>query len=359
MSKKINILDCQNYAKSKNGECKSQIYNYKEKITFKCSDKTHPEWSVKFSNMKKDNSWCPYCSGNRIADPLALCHQIAKERGGKFLSTEYINKHTPLKWKCGNTKCNQYEWESNIDNIKNSNHWCPKCGGTSKLSIIDCIKIATENEGKCLDLQYKNMKILMNWECKYKHKWKQNFHNIKDRKSWCPQCKLNKSEKICKEILESIWKIPFEKAKPTWLTNSSGRTLELDGYNEEHKVAFEYQGIQHYKEHKLFHQRDNSSLEKQQLHDKIKVDKCKENNINLIIIPYWYNFQDLDRLKKYLYDESVKIWIDNIEFLHYLNKKNIKYISITDKIVKFKFFDDIYEDNLDEYSSMLRILYPK
>ena len=171
-------------------------------------------------------------------------------------------------------------------------------------------------------------------------------------------CSIGKSENLTREILESIWKISFLKSKPSWLKIKSNSILELDGYNKEHKIAFEYQGIQHYKEHSLFHTRVGSGLEKQQLHDKIKVDKCKENNVNLIIIPYWYNSQDPYQLKKYLYDESVKIWITNVNFLHYLNKKSIKYISSVDDMIKYKFFDKIYEDNLDEYSSMLRILYP-
>ena len=68
------------------------------------------------------------------------------------------------------------------------------------------------------------------------------------------------------------------RSKPEWLRSPlTGRPLELDGYNQDLKVAFEYQGPYHY-------QLGDTS---QKRRDEIKVQKCTENNVILIRIPYW------------------------------------------------------------------------
>ena len=60
---------------------------------------------------------------------------------------------------------------------------------------------------------------------------------------------------------------------------------EFDGYNEEHKIAFEYHGYQHYVYPNFFHKTEKDFLSNQE-RDKAKEEYCKENNIKLIIIPY-------------------------------------------------------------------------
>ena len=60
----------------------------------------------------------PICCRKIIADKLKSsieeCHNIAKERGGKCLSKEYINTNTKIKWECkeGHT------WESTFSQMK-------------------------------------------------------------------------------------------------------------------------------------------------------------------------------------------------------------------------------------------------
>ena len=49
-------------------------------------------------------------------------------------------------------------------------------------------------------------------------------------------------------FFEKIYNKKFAKCKPLWLKNQRGSQLELDGYNDELKIAFEYQGRQHYED---------------------------------------------------------------------------------------------------------------
>ena len=44
------------------------------------------------------------------------------------------------------------------------------------------------------------------------------------------------SEKICRKYFEYLFNKPFNRIRPSWLSE-----LELDGYNEELNIAFEYQ----------------------------------------------------------------------------------------------------------------------
>ena len=73
-------------------------------------------------------------------------------------------------------------------------------------------------------------------------------------------------------------------------------------YNEELKLALEYDGIQHYEYVPRFHKNINS-LEKQQERDKFKDEKCKLNGITLIRVPYTVKYEDLESyIKKKLND---------------------------------------------------------
>ena len=68
----------------------------------------------------------------------------------------------------------------------------------------------------------------------------------------------------------------------------SNYPLELDFYNEELKIAVEYNGEQHYKYTPLFHQNEEA-FKKQLQRDEQKVITCSNLNINLIIVPYSLN----------------------------------------------------------------------
>ena len=63
--------------------------------------------------------------------------------------------------------------------------------------------------------------------------------------------------------------------------------MQLDGYNEELKLAFEFQGIHHFRvvpNH--FHPNGKADLDSQRLRDQKKRNICKEQGIDLIEISY-------------------------------------------------------------------------
>jgi hypothetical protein len=128
-----------------------------------------------------------------------------------------------------------------------------------------------------------------------------NFHNVKNEE----KRKISKGEQKCIQTLQSIFLKPFKKCRPNFL-KYNGRNLELDGYNEELKIAVEYNGSQHYFFNPFFHKtlQDFYDLQKR---DKFKMEKCKRENILLIIVPYTIPLEEISNyIRAFLNLNSLK-----------------------------------------------------
>ncbi len=105
--------------------------------------------------------------------------------------------------------------------------------------------------------------------------------------SMCANEKITVREGQCRLIFQRIFNREFPSSRPDFLVNPrTGRKLELDGYDENLKLAFECNGKQHYEIMDLF---DNTAekLDKTKERDEIKKKICEEMGIKLVIIPYW------------------------------------------------------------------------
>lgn len=171
-----------------------------------------------------------------------------------------------------------------IKSILDHKNWCRSCSQCKKFAIDDLRTLARERMGKLISTEYNNNKELLIWECIKGHQWKACFSNIKNKESWCPTCKdFNFNEEMSRHILEKIFTgHKFTKSRKVL---SSG--LELDGYNSDLRLAFEYNGIQHYKYDTFFHESEEDFI-LQQKRDDMKRRECIENDIYLIEIPYVY-----------------------------------------------------------------------
>jgi hypothetical protein len=93
-----------------------------------------------------------------------------------------------------------------------------------------------------------------------------------------------KYEERCREIFEKVFEREFRKVRPDFLRNVTGRNLELDGYNEELGIAFEYHGKQHREFPNVFHTTIEEH-EAQRARDRLKRKRCRELGVELIEIP--------------------------------------------------------------------------
>jgi len=231
---------------------------------------------------------------------LKEAQEFAKSKGGKCLSTEYINNHTKLKFRCKK----EHEWEA----VFKTKTWCQRCSNVVH-SIELAQKLAISKLGKCLSTEYISYHEKLTWQCYNGHVWQAQLRNIVDG-TWCPKCKLSMGEEITRCIFEILFNTDFPKVRPTWLNG-----LEIDGYNETLKLGFEYDGIQHYEFVKRFHVTEDN-FKKQQERDILKDKLFNDNKVNVIRIPYTIEY---DKIKDHICQECDKLKINipnNIDVDH-------------------------------------------
>lgn len=94
----------------------------------------------------------------------------------------------------------------------------------------------------------------------------------------CRSCYARVGENAVRAVFESIFRAEFPLRRPRWLRSCRGGRLELDGYNAELKLAFEYQGFTHYRENNRF----GEDLSDVQRRDAEKAALCVARGVSLI-----------------------------------------------------------------------------
>ena len=231
--------------------------------------------------------------------------KIFLERGYTLLSTEYINSKTHLNYRCPKNHLGQIRFYhflrdvgcAKCSNIKNSDR-CRKPFEEVKQTF-------TDSGYTLLSTEYKSNRIPLEYKCPSGHVGEIRFYHFL-RGVGCAKCSQSRSEKLTREIFEKIMSVEFPTVRPDFLKNpKTGYNLELDGYNEGLKLAFEYNGIQHYKFTEYFHDTEED-FKIQREHDEFKYKKCLELGITLISIPYTFNCYDPEKLEIFIRDELIK-----------------------------------------------------
>jgi len=108
----------------KSGLCISNEYiNAKTKLNWRCAQ--GHEWEATPNSIQK-GSWCPVCSRTRAGatqrSSIEDARTLAAQKGGKCLSSEYINNSQKLSWMCAEG----HEWDASLASIKKGS-WCSVC----------------------------------------------------------------------------------------------------------------------------------------------------------------------------------------------------------------------------------------
>jgi hypothetical protein len=118
---------------------------------------------------------------------------------------------------------------------------------------------------------------------------------------------MSKGEKKCKEFVEFITGKRFDKVRPEFLKNPvTGHPLELDLYNEELRLAIEYNGSQHYQFNAMMHNNNKDRFQNQQYRDLIKKQLCEQHGVRLVLVPYTV---PEDKIPGFLYDQLKSIGV--------------------------------------------------
>ena len=287
-NQKLDIQKLKEHAQLKGGKLITSMYsNIDTPVEWQC--RRGHRWLASANNVLKSNgTWCPKCAGNQKGT-LAQLQQKAEEYGGKLLSKKYHNRLTKYKWKCSKG----HVWEATAANVLIDKHWCHKCGGSAPLTFYDLNQLACERKGQLLSKKYINIDSTYEWQCSNGHKWFATGYKIKSGQ-WCPYCQNNNlTEEKLRIVMSALFDCEFPKKRPKWLFNDRNKRMELDGFNEELNIAFEYHGVQHFKEGHFT--KSSDQLSKRIEDDRKKEDLCRRNNVKLFVIPYTIAPEDFEK----------------------------------------------------------------
>lgn len=244
----------------------------------------HHRWTAFWNNLKGKGSWCPYCNKHTVDEKDVV--KFIENKGGTLPKNwKFISSKEKFDIECKR----KHHFRSCWDKIS-ADHWCPFCYGNNKTEEAE-IRAFIESKKGILDSDWDyNTCSHKFWvTCKRGHRWHARWNNLTSKGCWCPHCRNTKSEDAFRKFMEEVFSSSFLKRRLKWLRNPlTGKALELDGYNQKKKIAFEYQGPFHYRE--LCYKDKNllkPKVENQIKRDEIKVQKCLKRGIILIVMPHW------------------------------------------------------------------------
>ena len=272
-----------------------------------CRIKGHPPWKTIPSHIFKDKTWCPICKMGLYTHSELL--KLAKIRG---------REETGVEGKILDSK--------------------------------NCDKELTLETYNRLTVNKKTSEVSFWWSCENGHPpFKNSPPNIR-RGQWCPICSHaeGKFEKIIRDQFEKVFRVYFpeeylrdlnlkytemdidldlskEKEKIKFMRYkvnfcNPGRfriydgKMRFDGYAEFAingkliKIAFEYNGIQHYEFPNFWFGDSTDGFQswlKYIERDQIKKEICKLNNIYLIEIPYYIDraLEHPEKIRSYIINQ--------------------------------------------------------
>jgi len=160
------------------------------------------------------------------------------------------------------------------------------------------------------------------WKCP-DNKHEDYLRNIRDSNSCdfrCPYCQHSKGEEVISnyfsnknfiKITQKEYNKLIDKENINYfisqkkfknLIGMNNGLLSYDHFIPKYNLLIEYHGIQHEKYNSWFH-KSIKDFERQLEHDKRKCEYSINNNINLLIIWYWY----FDRIEEILDKELSKL----------------------------------------------------
>lgn len=270
----------------------SRVYvNSKTPLRCKCATCLH-HWKASWNELQFGRK-CPRCTRVRSISVHRLTNAQARLRlekanpSVKFVGP-FIDHESRVKCSC--RKC-KHRWSPYWYTVTRGSG-CPKCATNQKLTTAivkhklkrsnPSIKIIGEYFG-----QFNPLPVLC---LRCGHKWSPMWSNL-SAGCGCPQCNQPGSvkEQKVRRVLKRLTGCKFPRSYPAFLCNRlSGRGLELDGYSKYLKLAFEYQGEQHYRLVDFNGKGGDSKkkLARRKSLDRLKRRLCRRYGVRLLVISY-------------------------------------------------------------------------
>jgi hypothetical protein len=229
---------------------------------------------------------CNYCSRNQKSNIDDFIDKANKKHNNKYSYPDrnYINGITPISIECPDHGLFKQTPGNHLKGIG-----CSKCSGNRRLTIHEFIDKANKKHNhlyKYPDMNYKNYDNEIDIECPKHGIFKQIVRNHLTGRG-CLKCNNSKGELRISEILTNN-KI-YYKSQYTFKDLKHKNLLKFDFVIFDNfgkiKYLIEYNGQQHYDFKKKFH-KDYENFIVNQYRDKLKIEYCDKNKINLYIIRY-------------------------------------------------------------------------
>ena len=166
-----NLKKINEYLKPIGYKCLSEVYvNRREKLEF-CCQNGH-RWFTTLRNFTENKSRCLECKKNQELEKIK---DIALARGGKCLSSEYINTNYKMKWECRYG----HKWIAAVHNIKYSSSWCPQCNKKKPIDLSNLRNLVEKRGGKLISQKVRNSKSKVMVECSNGHQWRTSQNSLR------------------------------------------------------------------------------------------------------------------------------------------------------------------------------------
>lgn len=189
---------------------------------------------------------------------------------------------------------------------------CKKCKDFEKNCIItNCIICGSEVKTTSPEERF------CSYECKkqYSRNWRNKRYQSNREGEECGNSSVGE-QKLC-DLISNVFfdQEVFFRKRYEWLRFVS--ILELDIYLPNINLAFEYDGIQHYKYIEYFH-KDLEAFHDSQARDKFKDEKCKKMGITLIRVKDQEEYVNIPmlvrKLKEYGRSDLIMKYLDTYFF---------------------------------------------
>lgn len=246
--------------------------------------------SVDWSHYKNAKIGCPYCYERKRSTEEFI--KLINNDNIEILS-EYLGCEQSVLCKC---KVCGTQWSTIARVLSSNGSGCPRCGKEKAVKSRTKTYQQFVNELKIInpfvevvDDKYINTHTKIKCKCKIDGtEWYAYPANLLNNSAGCPQCNMSNPER---EMLSILNKLHINYVSQYSIDDCRYKyKLKFDAYDVDNNIAFEYNGEQHYKPVDFANKGQKWAEEQFNINiirDNIKIEYCKNNNIPLIIIPYW------------------------------------------------------------------------
>lgn len=236
----------------------------------------------------ENNGWITDENGTRRVNPLEKYSYLIGTKVNKWevLSIEHTRRQpdTICKCECGTIKA------VNIRNLINNMSKDCGCGRKIRLSKKERMNLVGNKYGKLTVVEMLNVNKYHKQLCKCKCDC--------GNETIVVASSLTSHHTLSCGCLNSYYNSYIDKYlcsiniahQSEYSVKINGRQYRFDFYLPDYNMFIEYDGSQHYEPTRYYGgniEKNNEILLETQRRDKIKNTYCKENNINLLRIPYW------------------------------------------------------------------------